>query len=109
MHWRGSTSLALENYRRGEWFVCRVVPSRVTSSPWGSGRRHGGGTCGVRQEGGNDMTIDRRTLVTGLVSTGALIQANSLSEAATGPEINASVIATLDHFYRQVPGSQSLA
>jgi len=55
------------------------------------------------------MTIDRRAMVTGLVSVGALIQANVPSEAATGPEINASVIATLDHFYRQVPGSQALA
>jgi len=69
---------------------------------------HGGGTDGLRQEG-HHMSIDRRAMVTGLVSAGALVQANSLSEAATGPEINASVIATLDNFYRQVPGSQSLA
>jgi len=55
------------------------------------------------------MGIDRRAMVTGLVSTGALIQANVPSEAATGPEINASVTATLDNFYRQVPGSQALA
>jgi lipid-binding SYLF domain-containing protein len=55
------------------------------------------------------MSIDRRTMLTGLVSAGALLEANTLSEAATGSEINASVIATLDHFYRQVPGSQALA
>jgi lipid-binding SYLF domain-containing protein len=55
------------------------------------------------------MSIDRRAMVTGLVSAGALIQANTLSEAATGPEINSSVNATLDHFYRQVPGSHALA
>jgi lipid-binding SYLF domain-containing protein len=55
------------------------------------------------------MTIDRRAMMTGLVSAGALVQGNVPSEAATGPEINASVIATLDLFYRQVPGSQALA
>ena len=55
------------------------------------------------------MTIDRRAVMTGLVSAGALVQANVPSEAASGPEINASVIATLDLFYRQVPGSQALA
>jgi lipid-binding SYLF domain-containing protein len=48
-------------------------------------------------------------MMTGLVSAGALVQGNVPSEAATGPEINASVIATLDLFYRQVPGSQALA
>jgi lipid-binding SYLF domain-containing protein len=55
------------------------------------------------------MSIDRRAMVAGLVTAGTLLQTNTRSEAASGPEINASVSATLDNFYRQVPGSQSLA
>jgi len=55
------------------------------------------------------MTIDRRAMVTGLVSAGALLQTNARSEAASGPEINAGVSTTLSRFYQQIPGSQALA
>src|SRR5262249_5986973 len=55
------------------------------------------------------MGIDRRTVLTGLVSAGALLQTSTHGEAASGPEINASVGATLQRFFYQVPGSQALA
>ena len=55
------------------------------------------------------MSIDRRTVVTGLVSAGALLQTSTHGQAASGPEINASVGATLERFYYQVPGAQGLA
>jgi len=55
------------------------------------------------------MGIDRRTVLTGLVSAGALLQTGTHSEAASGPEIHASVGATLQRFFYQVPGSQGLA
>src|SRR3954453_19599405 len=55
------------------------------------------------------MGIDRRTLVTGLVSAGALLQTSTHGQAASAPEINASVGATLERFYYQVPGAQGLA
>src|SRR5436190_23920165 len=55
------------------------------------------------------MSIDRRTLVTGLVSAGALLQTSTHGQAASAPEINASVGATLERFYYQVPGAQGLA
>jgi lipid-binding SYLF domain-containing protein len=55
------------------------------------------------------MGIDRRTVLTGLVSAGALLQTSAQGEAASGPEINASAGATLERFFYQVPGSQGLA
>jgi lipid-binding SYLF domain-containing protein len=55
------------------------------------------------------MSIDRRTVVTGLVSAGALLQTSTHGQATSGPEINASVGATLERFFYQVPGSQWLA
>jgi lipid-binding SYLF domain-containing protein len=55
------------------------------------------------------MSIDRRTVVTGLVSAGALLQTSAQGQAASGPEINASVGATLERFYYQVPGAHGLA
>jgi lipid-binding SYLF domain-containing protein len=48
-------------------------------------------------------------MVTGLVSAGALLQTSTHGQAASGPEINASVGATLERFYYQVPGAQGLA
>src|SRR5215813_5181874 len=55
------------------------------------------------------MSIDRRAVLTGLASAGALLQTGTHSEAASGPEIHASVGATLQRFFYQVPGSQGLA
>src|SRR2546423_558414 len=55
------------------------------------------------------MSIDRRTVLTGLVSAGALLQTSTQGQAANAPEINASVGATLERFYYQVPGAQGLA
>src|SRR5262245_61618460 len=55
------------------------------------------------------MSIDRRTVLTGLVSAGALLQTSAHGQAASGPEINAPVGATLERFYYQVPGAQGLA
>ncbi len=55
------------------------------------------------------MGINRRTVLTGLVSAGALLQTSTQGEAANGPEINASAGATLERFFYQVPGSQGLA
>lgn len=55
------------------------------------------------------MSIGRRAMVTGMLAASALLQANGRSEAASGGEINAGVSATLDHFYRYVPGSHALA
>src|SRR5215510_10920026 len=105
MRWRGSIPPASRSYRDASHCLphcaepCNLSAMGIRTPPR---------IYGVCQEG-DDMSIDRRAMVTGLVSAGALIQANTLSEAATGPEINSSVSATLDHFYRQVPGSQGLA
>jgi len=41
------------------------------------------------------MGIDRRSVLTGLVGAGALLQTSTQGQAASGPEINASVGATL--------------
>jgi lipid-binding SYLF domain-containing protein len=56
------------------------------------------------------MSMGRREMVTGLLATGTLLTTNAApSQAASGPEINAGVSATLDRFYHTVPGSHALA
>jgi lipid-binding SYLF domain-containing protein len=44
-----------------------------------------------------------------LIAIFALLGSNGLAKAASAGEINAGVSATLDRFYRQIPGSQGLA
>src|SRR3979490_2127498 len=55
------------------------------------------------------MGIDRRTVLTGLVSAGAWPATGTQGEAASGPAHNAGAGATLERFFYQVPGSQGLA
>jgi lipid-binding SYLF domain-containing protein len=44
-----------------------------------------------------------------LIAAFMLLAANGLAKAATAGEINASVNATLDRFYRQTPGARELS
>jgi hypothetical protein len=44
-----------------------------------------------------------------LIAAFMLLAANGLAKAATAGEINASVNATLDRFYRQIPGARELS
>src|SRR5262245_62363910 len=94
MRWRGSIPPASRSCPRVDGHLPhRAVPCTVDAMGIRTQRR-GAPAASVRR--GDDMTIDRRAMMTGLVSAGALVQANVPSEAATGPEINASVIATLE-------------
>src|SRR5262245_35900974 len=111
MRWRLSTTPALKNYRRPNRRLphsagpCNVAGmgnsehrSRVAyavlrprkTEKHTKLRNTLGGTEGQL------MSIDRRTVVTGLVSAGALLQSSTHGQAASGPEINASVGATLE-------------
>jgi lipid-binding SYLF domain-containing protein len=44
-----------------------------------------------------------------LIAAFMLLAANGLAKAASAGEINASVNATLDRFYRQIPGARELS
>ena len=53
--------------------------------------------------------IVRRAICIVLFAVGALLQSHAPGKAASAGEINAGVNATLDQFYRMVPGSHALA
>jgi lipid-binding SYLF domain-containing protein len=53
--------------------------------------------------------IGRRAITIVLFAVAALLQSPAPAKAASGYEINASVNATLDRFFYQIPGTQALA
>jgi len=53
--------------------------------------------------------IGRRAITIVLFALAALLQSPATAKAASGYEINASVNATLDRFFYQIPGTQALA
>src|SRR6202163_4290597 len=54
------------------------------------------------------MTRRRNTIFIILIVALALLAGNGPSKAGSAGEINAGVSATLDRFYRQVPGAREL-
>src|SRR5262245_61037723 len=104
--WRVSTTPALENYRRPNRRLPHSAGPCNVAGMGNSGHRSRVAYAVLRREklrntlGGTEgMSIDRRTVVTGLVSAGAVLQTSTHGQAASGPEINASVGATLERFF----------
>ena len=54
------------------------------------------------------MTGSRTAGAILLIAMFALLGGSGLAKAGSAGEINAGVSATLDRFYRQIPGSQAL-
>jgi len=55
------------------------------------------------------MTAHQRSLCIALIAALMLLAGQGLAKAASAGEINASVNATLDRFYRQIPGARDLS
>src|SRR6516162_3210149 len=56
-----------------------------------------------------DFQMTGKAFGIALIAAFMLLAANGLAKAATAGEINASVNATLDRFYRQIPGARELS
>src|SRR5262249_31081467 len=56
-----------------------------------------------------DFQMTGKAFGIAVIAAFMLLAANGLAKAATAGEINASVNATLDRFYRQIPGARELS
>jgi lipid-binding SYLF domain-containing protein len=84
--------------RRAQGLNCLSAPASVASPP----------LTMMRDSRGN-FRMTGKTFGIALIAAFMLLAANGLAKAASAGEINASVNATLDRFYRQIPGARELS
>jgi lipid-binding SYLF domain-containing protein len=63
----------------------------------------------MKSDSRGDFQMTGKAFGITLIAAFMLLAANGLAKAATAGEINASVNATLDRFYRQIPGARELS
>jgi lipid-binding SYLF domain-containing protein len=63
----------------------------------------------MKSDSEGDFQMTGKAFGIALIAAFMLLAANGLAKAATAGEINASVNATLDRFYRQIPGARELS